>query len=237
MNEGSGTITTRAAIGQAITAVVLIGGMGIGLWVVGQSVDASAEPKPVTCSHEHAGKTPEKPPAHEAGRVSGAQLCEALHRPDLAALLGTPGEVVKNANGGDGTSKSAGDDKEIHTPTGQIELETYTVHLRASYDRLTVATVADLLGDGTGPRTVLGRPAAFYSDRTLSISFRLDGSDTSSRPGVPTRGLVVAMDPADGGGSYELNLWRSDGLVPDDAVVLRVAERILPTIPGFAPAG
>ncbi|WP_327307625.1 DUF6215 domain-containing protein [Streptomyces sp. NBC_01298] len=237
MTEDVGTITARAAIGQGITAVVLIGGMGIGLWAVGQSMDASARPQPVTCSHEYPGKKPEKTPAHGPGQVSGVQLCEALHRPDLADLLGTPGEVVKNANGGGSTSKPAGTGEEIHTPTAEIEFETYTVHLRASYGRLSVATVAELLGGGAPPRTVLGRPATFYSDRTISISFRLDGSDTSSVPGVPTRALVVAMDPQDGGGSYELNLWRSDGAVPDDAVVLRVAERVLPTIPGFAAAG
>ncbi|MGW1774146.1 DUF6215 domain-containing protein [Streptomyces sp. NPDC002104] len=234
MGEGIDTITARAAIGQGITAVILIGGMGIGLWAVGQSSNSSAEPKPVTCSHGHPTKTPANSSAGEAGQVTGAQLCEALHRPDLAGLLGTPAEAVKNANGGDGTSKPVGGDKEIHTPTAEIEFETYTVHLRASSGEMTVATVAELLGNGAPPRTVLGRPAAFYSDRTISISFRLDGSNSSSGPGVPARALVVALDPKDGGGFYELTLWRSDGLMPDDAVVLRVAEQVLPTIPGWA---
>ncbi|MCX4777259.1 DUF6215 domain-containing protein [Streptomyces sp. NBC_01264] len=237
MTEGVGTITTGAAIGQGITAVVLIGGMGLGLWVTGQAAGTTGEPKPVACPQVQAEKTPGKSPAERTAEATGSQLCAALHRPDLPSLLGTPGEVAKSAGGGASSSKPAGSGEEIHTPTASVEFETYTVHLRASRDGLTVATVAGLLGDGKPPRTVLGRPATFYSDRTLSISFRLDGSDTSSGPGVPTRALVVAMDPRDGGGSYELTLWRSDGTVPDDAVVLRVAEQVLPTVPGFAAAG
>ncbi|MFF1409343.1 DUF6215 domain-containing protein [Streptomyces sp. NPDC058289] len=236
MSEDAGTITKGAAIGQGLTAVALIGAMGIGLWAAGESVNSSGERKPVTCSHGLPEETPAKAEV-EAGHVSGAQLCAALHRPDLADLLGTPGEAVKNANGGGSTFKPVGSDEEIHTPSGEIELDTYTVHLRASYDGLTVATVARFLGDGTPPQTVLGRPATFYSDRTLSISFSLDGSNASSGSGVPTRSLVVARDPEDGNGSYELTLWRSDGGVPDDAVVLRVAEQVLPTIPGWAAAG
>ncbi|MCY0939387.1 DUF6215 domain-containing protein [Streptomyces sp. H34-S4] len=192
--------------------------------------------KPVTCSGEQPEKTPAKA-ADEPGRVSGAQLCAALHRPDLAALLDTPGELAKNANGGGSTFKPVGSDKETHTPSAEVEFETYTVHLTASYDRLPVATSAALLGDGTPLQTVLGRPAAFYSDRTLSISFRLDGSKAQSRPGVPARVLMVARDASDGGDSFELTLWRADGAVPDDAVLLRVAGQVLPTVPGWAAAG
>lgn len=235
MTEDAGTITRGAAWGQAFTAVALIGGLGAGLWVVGQSVGSSGERKPATCWDARSEKTPAR--AGEPGHVTGAQLCTALHRPDLADLLGTPGEPAKSANGGGSTSKSAGSDQEIHTPSAEVEFETYTAHLSASYSPLTVATVGRVLGDGTPPQTVLGRPAAFYSDRTISISFRLDGSDASSGSGVPARNLVVALDATDGGGYYELTLWRSDGAVPDDAVLLRVAEQVLPTIPGWAAAG
>lgn len=241
MTEGVGTITGRAAIGQGITAVGLIGAMGVGLWLAGESVNSSGEPKPVTCSHGQPEKTPSQHAdgaGAESGHVSGAQLCEALHRPDLAGLLGTPGEAVKSANGGGSTFKPAGGhEEEIHAPSAKVEFETYTVNLRVADDGLTVATVAKVLGDGTAPQKVLGHPAAFYSDRTLSISFRLDGSDASSGSGVPARALVVARDTKDGGGNYELTLWRSDGAVPDDAVVLRVAETVLPTIPGWSAAG
>ena len=44
---------------------------------------------------------------------------------------------------------------------------------------------------------------------------------------------MVAQDPKDGGGSYEIAVWRQDAVVPDDAALLRVAEKVLPTIPGW----
>ncbi|MFI6564260.1 hypothetical protein [Streptomyces sp. NPDC050534] len=73
-----------------------------------------------------------------------------------------------------------------------------------------------------------------YSDRTISIRFRLDGKDSESGPGVPARALVIAQDAEDHGGSFEVTLWRDDGGVPDDAVLLCIADKILPTIPGWA---
>ncbi|MFD5144146.1 DUF6215 domain-containing protein [Streptomyces sp. NPDC058401] len=232
MSQDVGTITKGAAIGQGLTAVALIGAMGIGLWVAGESVNSTSGPKPATCSH---GLPEETAAPAEAGQVTGAQLCAALHRPDLPELLGTPGETAKNANGGGNTSKPVGSDTEVHAPTASVEFETYTAHLRVSYGQLTVATMAPLLWNTTPPRTVLGRPAIFYSDRTITFSFS-PGGGAGTGTGVPTRGLVVALDPQDGGGSYELNVWRSDGGVPDDAVVLRVAETVLPTIPGWSAA-
>ncbi|MCP3757669.1 DUF6215 domain-containing protein [Streptomyces sp. TBY4] len=238
MTEGSGTITAGAAWGQALTAVALIGGLGAGLWVVGESTGSGGEPEPAACWSAGSGKTPAKAGELPPGQASGAELCTALHRPDLPDLLGIPGERAKSAQGGSSGIKPADGDREIHSPTAEVEFETYTVHMRASYGRVTVATVAGLLGDRTAPRTVLGRPAAFYSDRTISISLRPGGGSTSAGPGLPIRALVVARDPEDGGGSFEVSLWRSDGALPDDAVLLRVAEQVLPTVPGWdAPPG
>ncbi|WP_137990432.1 DUF6215 domain-containing protein [Streptomyces vilmorinianum] len=217
------------AWGQAVAAVVLTAVLGVGLWTLGETASSgSATPRPATCSGAEAEKA--------AGRVSGAQLCEALHRPDLAALLGTPGEIAKTAGGGAGTFRPVGG-KEIVTPSAEVEFETYTVTLKATYDRLPVAGSAAYLGDGARQRTVLGRPAVLYWDRTLSISFRLDGSDATSGPGVPVCALSVARDAKDSGGSFEVVLWRADGAVPDDAVLLRVAEKVLPTIPGWNASG
>ncbi|MFD9305122.1 DUF6215 domain-containing protein [Streptomyces sp. NPDC060048] len=225
-----------AAVGQAITALALVGGLGIGFWTTAQSsADTSTPPpRPATCS----GGEPEKPSAESgaAPRVSGAQLCTALHRPDLAELLGTPGESAKSAGGSEGSFRPAGGE-EIAAPSARVEFGTYTVTLRVGYDRFPVSTTAALLGEETPGRMVLGRQAALYSDRTISISFRLDGSDSQSRPGVPARVLAVARDAQDSGGSYDVTLWRTDGLVPDDAVLLRVAETVLPTIPGWSAAG
>ncbi|MFD9409599.1 DUF6215 domain-containing protein [Streptomyces sp. NPDC059989] len=223
------------AWGQALAAVVLIPGLGFGMWAWEEykeslpPVDWGLE-KPAACS----GGEREKGYPHPY--LSGAELCEALNRPDLADLLGTPGERAKSAGGSGGSFKTSGG-REIAMPSARVEFETYTVTLGASYGNLPVARSATLLGDTAPPRTVLGRPAALYSDRTIQLSFRLDGSDSSSAPGVPARVLTVARDASDNGDSFDVTLWRKDGALPDDAVVLRVAETLLPTVPRWTPAG
>ncbi|MFI9344439.1 DUF6215 domain-containing protein [Streptomyces sp. NPDC052773] len=219
------------AWGQAATALALVGALGIGLWTVQQTSSSSSAPDgtppPAACSD---GETAT---ASSSRYVTGAQLCEALNRSDLAALLGTPGQRAKTANGSDGSLKT-GSGKEIATPSAQVEFDTYTVALAATYDRLPVAGSAGLLGPDARQRTLLGRPAVLYSSRTLSISFRLDGGDSRSEPGVPARVVSVARDAEDSGGSFEVSLWRADGAVPDDAVLLRVAEQVLPTVPRWS---
>ncbi|WP_393063434.1 DUF6215 domain-containing protein [Streptomyces sp. LN549] len=60
--------------------------------------------------------------------ASGARLCEALNRSDLAELLGTPGEIAKSASGRDGSVMLAGG-KETATPSARVEFGTYTVTL------------------------------------------------------------------------------------------------------------
>ncbi|MFE4961013.1 DUF6215 domain-containing protein [Streptomyces sp. NPDC056653] len=215
--------------------MTLVAALGVALWALGETSSSDTDLPPARCSGgelEEALGEPGKVPR----RVSGAQLCEALNRPDLAELLGTPGETAKTAGGSGGAVKLAGG-KEIATPSARVEFRTYTVTLSATYDRFPVAGSAALLGGGARQQTVLGRPAVFYSDRTISISFRLDGSDTDSGPGVPARALTVALDAKDSDGSFEVVLWRADGGVPDDAVLLRVAEKVLPTVPGWAADG
>ncbi|MFB6847602.1 DUF6215 domain-containing protein [Streptomyces sp. NPDC056373] len=206
------------AWGQALAAVVLVGALGAGFWGLAKTSAAKSEPKPAACSD---GATP----ATKGKHLSGAQLCEALNRSDLAALLGTPTEIAKTASGSD---SSIG---KIATPQAQVEFETYTVTLSATYDGLPVAGSETLLGPDARPRKTLGRPGVLYSTRTISISFRLDGGDADSGPGVPARALTVARDSKDRGGSLDVTLWRADGVVPDDAVLLRVAEKVLPTVP------
>ncbi|WP_328884986.1 DUF6215 domain-containing protein [Streptomyces sp. NBC_00316] len=154
--------------------MALVAALGVGLWTLGNTSSSNSAPPPATCPEGDIEKT--------SRHVSGAQLCEALNRPDLAQLLGTPGENAKAAGTSGGSVKPA-NGKEIATPSAQVEFETCTVTLSATYDRLPVAASATLLGDGAQQRTVLGRPAVFYSDRTISIRFSLDGSDTTSRPG------------------------------------------------------
>ncbi|SEC07355.1 DUF6215 domain-containing protein [Streptomyces sp. PAN_FS17] len=209
--------------GQAVAAVAMVTALGGGLWAYGQTTESNGGPPPATCSDE----TPGKP----TGRVTGAQLCEALLRPDLAELLGTPAEDAKTASGSDGSVGLSGG-KDIPMPSAEVQFDTYTVTLSATYDDLPVAGSRTLLRDAE-QRTVLGRPAVLYSDRTIRIAFRLDGGDADSGPGVPLRSLMVAEDAKDGGGSFDVTLWRADGMVPDDAVLLRLAEKVLPTVPGW----
>jgi hypothetical protein len=222
--EVGGHVKGPNAWRQAFAAMALAVALGGALWASEELSGNGSGPPPATCSDEDAGKA--------AGRVTGKQLCEALHRPDLAALLGTPAETAKTASGGDSSFKPAGG-KEIATPSAQVEFDTYTVTLSATYDGLPVAGSHTLLGNDAEQRKVLGRPAVLYSDRTISISFRLDGSDSETGPGVPARALTVAQDAKDRGGSLDVTLWRADGGVPDDAVLLRVAEKVLPTVPGW----
>ncbi|MFG1811976.1 DUF6215 domain-containing protein [Streptomyces sp. NPDC049040] len=220
------------AWGQAVTAVVLVGALGAGLWAFQKTNSSqSAALPPATCS-DGASDTAPADSGKASGYVSGTQLCEALNRSDLAELLGTPGEEPKSASGSGGAFTS-GSGRRIDTPSAQVEFDTYTVNLSASYDGLPVAESAALFGDSARRQTVLGRPAFLYADRTISIRFRLDGGDADSGPGVPARTVSVALDEKDSGGSVEVTLWRADGGFLNDAVLLRVAEKVLPTVPGW----
>ncbi|MDO0931674.1 DUF6215 domain-containing protein [Streptomyces sp. DG2A-72] len=214
-------------VGQAVAAIVLVGALAAGFWTMAKTSAAqdSSPPAP-TCSDDK----PETPPA--SGQVSGQQLCEALHRPDLARLLGTPGETATTVSGSD-SSVGESDGEQVATPSARVEFATYTVELTATYDDLPVTGSAQLLGRDARDRKVLGRPATFYSSQTIALDFRLDGGDSSSAPGVPARALTVAQDAKDSGGSFDLAMWRADGRVPNDEVLLDVAEKVLPAIPGW----
>ncbi|WND39148.1 DUF6215 domain-containing protein [Streptomyces sp. BB1-1-1] len=212
-----------SAAAQAITAVVLVGALAGGMWTIARAdAQSSGKRGPATCS-----ATDDAPPSK---RVSGMRLCTALNRPDLPALLGTPEEPAQNAYGNDEPTELA-DGRKIPTPEATVRFETYTVKLSASYDDVSVAGTAELLGETAQAKKVLGRAAALYSNRTIPISFGGDGADAG--PGGIARSLLVARDAKDSGGSYELSVWREDGMPPDDAMVLRVAERVLPTVPGW----
>ncbi|MFG3100963.1 DUF6215 domain-containing protein [Streptomyces sp. NPDC048182] len=217
---------------QAIMALVLVGGVvGYGLWHLlgpGSAAASTAELPAATC-------TPSSPTPRDrapSGHVSGDQLCTALNRPDLAALLGVPGEKAETADGGDSSFRPAGAKTEIRTPESTVRFATYAVQVSATYDRLSVTEAHELFGDDSELRTVLGRPATLSSTPTFSIDFGAP-KGTAAGPNGTARTLTVAMDPKDKGGSYEISLWREDAVPPDDAALLRVAERVLPTIPGW----
>ncbi|GAB7034867.1 DUF6215 domain-containing protein [Streptomyces sp. NPDC021749] len=214
---------------QVVAAVVLVGGLAGGMWAMAKtSGQESEESRPATCSAGHDD-------ARHGKRVSGAQLCRALNRRDLPELLGTPAERAESADGSESSTKFAGGTKVV-TPEAKVTLKTYTVQLSASYDDFTVSRMTRLLGSAAEKRTVLGRPAVLSSDRTIAIRFNVDGGKigkADSAPGGIARRLMVARNAKDGGGSFEVVVWRQDEGMPDDAALLRVAEKVLPTIPGW----
>ncbi|MFF3616600.1 DUF6215 domain-containing protein [Streptomyces sp. NPDC002580] len=208
---------------QAFAAVVLVGGVTGGIWGVSRVLpNTNGTDRPATCSEGRG--TP------SAKRVSGAQLCRALNRSDLPALLGTPQEHARTADGDDGWITLDGGTK-IASPEANVTLDTYSVKLSASEDQFSVSQGLDLLPKAE-PRQVLGHTAVLYSDRTVALT--LGSGKAESGPGGIARSLLVARDAKDGGGgSFEVTVWRQDEGVPDDAALFRVAETVLPTIPGW----
>ncbi|WP_330242063.1 DUF6215 domain-containing protein [Streptomyces sp. NBC_00525] len=213
---------------QVSAALVLVGMLAGGFWLLVKTsaAESTAARVPATCSTEAPSKAPPKSDKG-AAHASGARLCEALNRTDLAALLGTPDEIPKSANGSDGSFGLPG--AKFARPSAEVEFDTYTVSVAATYDGTPVGGSGTYLPSALEQK-FLGRPAYLYSDRTISIALRLDGRDAGTGPGVPVRALTVAADTEDSGGSFDVALWRADGRMPDDAVLLRVAEKVLPTL-------
>ncbi|MET7983904.1 MULTISPECIES: DUF6215 domain-containing protein [unclassified Streptomyces] len=207
---------------QAFAAVALVAGVTGGIWGLSRVLpNNGGTDEPATCSDGHSA-----PPAKH---VSGAQLCQALNRPDLAALLGTPDEHARTADGNDSWITLDGGTR-IASPEANVTLKTYSVKLSASDDRLSVTQGLDLLPKAE-PRQILGHPAVLYSDRTIALTF--GSGKAESGPGGIARSLLVAKDAKGGGGSFEIAVWRQDDVAPDDAALFRVAELVLPTVPGW----
>ena len=114
-NENGAPAQSASVWGQVITAVVLVGGLAVGLWsFTDTSSSDSAAPRGATCSKEETGKA-SGTPAQGPAAVTAAQLCQVLNRPDLADLLGTPGEVAKStSSSGSGVTLAGG--KNIPNP-------------------------------------------------------------------------------------------------------------------------
>ncbi|MET7687079.1 DUF6215 domain-containing protein [Streptomyces sp. NPDC005483] len=209
--------------GQAIAALVVVGGL-FALLLSGTFQQKSGDPDPAVCDASDDAR-PSKP-------VSGMQLCTALNRADLPTLLGTPTEYAMNASGKESMSTWADGTKTV-TPEAEIQLATYSVKLSTSDDDIPVAEMAEFLGKSAQNRTVGGHPAVLYSDRTIALNFNLGGGKVDTGPGGIAPTLLVAKDTKDGGGFYEVAIWRQDDVVPDDLALFRVAETVLPTVPGW----
>jgi hypothetical protein len=210
--------------GQALAALVVVGGLAA-LVLSGTFQQESSDPGPAMCDATDDAR-PSKP-------VSGVQLCTALNRTDLPALLGTPTESALNASGNESASTWADGTKSV-TPEAEVQLATYSVKLSTSDDDVPVADMAPFLGSTAQARTIGGHPAVLYSDRTIALKFSFGGdSKIDTGPGGIARSLLVAKDIKDGGGYYAVSIWRQDDVVPDDVALLRVAETVLPTVPGW----
>ncbi|MEV0919897.1 DUF6215 domain-containing protein [Streptomyces sp. NPDC049967] len=226
------------AWGQAFAAVALFGALAAAVWVAPRMTadgDDNA-PAPASCSDSEDGKLP-KAYARTPKAATGDQLCEALNRPDLAELMGTPDERATSATGTSGTSALT--NGKVAEPEAQVEFDTYTVNLSATYNKLSVAQYVKMMktgGEDNRTDTVLGRPAVFSSDPTMKFEIHLGGKDSSGpvEEGPLARTLTVALDRKDAGGYYDITVWSETGALPDDGVLLDIAEEVLPTVPGRA---
>ncbi|MEU9480834.1 DUF6215 domain-containing protein [Streptomyces sp. NPDC048191] len=225
------------AWGQAVAAVAVFAALAAAVWV-GPHVLPSGDntPRTATCpgrEHEELPNAFRKDPRP----VTGDELCRALDRPDLARLLGTPGETATTASGSNDTAALT--DGKVARPEAEIGLDTYTVNLSATYNELSMAQYVRLMKTGNEQdvetRTVLGRPAVLSSDHTMKLRIGPGAGGTSGGPveeGPLARTLSVALDREDRGGYYELTVWSTSGALPGDGALLDIAEKVLPTLPG-----
>ncbi|MEE1782353.1 DUF6215 domain-containing protein [Streptomyces sp. SP17BM10] len=215
MNEGrgaAGQVGAALVLALAVVAVVVV--------VQGREETAAPVAKPAVCT-----------PPKDTDAPGYPALCAALNRPDLASLVGAPGEHALGAHSAGFVSASAKDGKG-HDPAAEVQLDTYFVRVADNGD-LSLRTFTDLLAPTALPGSVLGHPAAAYADHTMSLAF--NGKTTTTGTGGIARHLVVAKGPREDAGSYEVAVWRSGDGAVDDAAVQRVAEAVLPTLQGWVP--
>ncbi|MFI0966460.1 DUF6215 domain-containing protein [Streptomyces sp. NPDC021080] len=224
------------ALGQAVAALAVFGALGASVWVIPHVMPSSDNvAKPASCSddetHDKLPKAYERTPRP----VTGEQLCKALDRPDLAKLLGTPGETATNVSSGNNTAALT--DGKVAEPEAEVEFDTYTVNVSATYNDMSTDQYAKLMkyGDERDVKTlkVLGRRAVLSSDHTMMLEINL-GSSGSGGPvqqGPLARTLSVALDRHDRGGYCEISVWSKSGALPSDSVLVDIAQKVLPEIP------
>ncbi|MFE2968594.1 DUF6215 domain-containing protein [Streptomyces sp. NPDC059340] len=223
------------AWGQAFAAVAVFGVLAAALWVAPRFTPSDDNaPQPASCSggaHEELPKVYKDTPRP----VTGEELCKALNRPDLAKLLGTPEETATTASSTNNTAPLT--DGKVAEPEAEVAFDTYTVNVSATYNELSIDQDVKLMkfGDERDIKTltVLGRPAVLSSDHTMKLEINLG----SGGPGGPVeqgplaRTLSVALDRNDRGGYCDITVWSTSGALPNDSVLLDIAEQVLPRIP------
>ncbi len=166
--------------------------------------------------------------------MTGEELCKALNRPDLARLLGTPGETATTASGSNNTAALT--DGKVAEPEAEVRFDTYTVNVSATYNKLSTAQYVKLMKIGGDKNvktlTVLGRPAVYSSDHTMKLQINLGSGGTGGPVEQgPWPGPCRSLDGKDKGGSYDFTVWSESGALPDDSVLLHIAEKVIPAIP------
>ncbi|MFF4727602.1 DUF6215 domain-containing protein [Streptomyces mirabilis] len=220
---------------QAVAAVAVFGALGAALWVAPRFMPSDDNtPQPASCSGAAHEELP-KAYKHTPQPVTGEELCKALNRPDLAKLLGTPGETATTVSSTNNTAPLT--DGKVAQPEAEVTFDTYTVNVSATYNKLSIDQYVKLMkyGDEQDVKTltVLGRPAVLSSDHTMKLEINL-GSGGSGGPveqGPLARTLTVALDRKDRGGYCDITVWSTSGALPNDSVLLNIAEKVLPKIP------
>ncbi|WP_317443001.1 DUF6215 domain-containing protein [Streptomyces collinus] len=225
------------AWGQALAAFGVFGALAAAVWLGPHMLPSDDNTThPASCSDSEHEKLP-KAYARTPGAVTGDQLCKALNRPDLARLLGTPGETATTASVTNGTAALT--DGKVAEPETEIAFDTYTVNLSATYNHLSIAQYVrlfDIAGDRVEKDVktlkVLGRPAFFSSDHTMKIEINFSEEHKSApvQQGPLARTLSIAPDQKDRGGSYDITVWSKSGALPPDAALVDIAEKVLPTV-------
>ncbi|MFJ6835430.1 DUF6215 domain-containing protein [Streptomyces sp. NPDC091209] len=223
------------AWGQAFAAFAVFGALAATVWLGPRFMPADDNvPQPASCSDGSKEKLP-KVFKQTPRPVTGEELCNAVNRPDLAKLLGTPGETATDVSSSSDTGPLT--DGKVAQPETEVTFDTYTLNVSASYNELSTHQYVKLMkfGDETDIKTltVLGRPAVLSSDHTMKIEINL-GSGGSGGPveqGPPARTLTVALDRKDRGGYCEITVWSKSGALPNDSVLLDIAQKVLPRIP------
>jgi hypothetical protein len=223
-----------SAWGQAVAAVAVFAAIAGAVWVAPRVLPSDDyTPGPASCP----GEEEELPKAYAqtSGAVTGDELCRALNRPGLAQLLGTPGERATSASGSSGTALLT--DGKVAQPEAEVAFDTYTVNVSATYNDLSIDQYVKLLrtgGEGASESlAVLGRPAVLSSDHTMRLTIG-PGSGGAGGPveqGPLARTLSVALGRDDRGGYYDITVWSESGALPDDSVLVGIAEEVLPEIP------
>ncbi|WP_042371879.1 DUF6215 domain-containing protein [Streptacidiphilus neutrinimicus] len=220
--EGGERSAKGVNVALQVVAAFGLGAVALGaMWGLGvfrKPTDAAGAGRPAGCQARKPSDAAEYP-----------ALCAALNQPDLPVLLGAPGEHVILAQSAGSTFTYPNGSTESDA-AAEVQLGTYNVRLTDNQNISVKALAA--VTDSVQPTTVLGHAALTYADRTMEITFGGDQAG-GTRAGGIARHLVVAKSAKDGGGSFELAVWRQDGTTPDAASLLRIAQEVLPAAPGW----